>query len=144
VQLEVRGYLRTDHDAVVSLWRSVFPDAPRRNDPVRDIQRKLEHDPELFLVACDAGALVGTAMAGDDGHRGWLHLVAVTPQYQRRGVGRALIAHAERLLAERGCHKLNLQVRASAAEPVAFYQRLGFRIEERVSMGKELAHGPEE
>jgi ribosomal protein S18 acetylase RimI-like enzyme len=138
MQLEVRAYRNQDHDAVVALWRRVFPNAPRRNDPLGDIRRKLEHQPELFLVACARGELAGTAMAGDDGHRGWLHRVAVAPHLQRRGIGRALLEHAERLLAERGCPKLNLQRRASAAEPVAFYQPLGFRVEERISLGKEL------
>ncbi|MBW2270008.1 MAG: GNAT family acetyltransferase [Deltaproteobacteria bacterium] len=139
MQLEVRKYRGTDHDAVVALWRRVFADAPRRNDPVRDIQRKLDHQPELFLVAREPDELVGTAMAGYDGHRGWLHLVAVAPHARKRGIGRALLARAEQLLADLGCPKLNIQVRASAAEPVAFYERLGYRIEERISMGKELA-----
>jgi len=139
MQLDVRAYRDGDHAAVVALWRRVFPDAPARNDPVRDIQRKLDHQPELFLVACEAGQLVGTAMAGDDGHRGWLHLVAVSPERRRAGVGRALLAEAERLLAARGCPKLNIQIRAGAAAPVEFYERLGFEVEARISMGKPLA-----
>jgi ribosomal protein S18 acetylase RimI-like enzyme len=126
---------------VVSLWKVVFPDAPARNDPVHDIARKLKTQPELFLVAVDAERVVGTAMAGFDGHRGWLHLVAVLPERRRSGVGAALMHRAEELLAGMGCPKLNLQVRASSPEAVGFYEKLGYQVEERISMGKVLAPG---
>ncbi len=138
---EVRRYRASDHDAVVRLWRTVFPDAPARNDPVRDIQRNQSHQPELFLVAVHEDSLAGTCMAGFDGHRGWLHLVAVAPELRRRGVGAALLARAEQLLAALGCPKLNLQVRGSTPEAVGFYERLGYQVEDRVSMGKILPPG---
>jgi ribosomal protein S18 acetylase RimI-like enzyme len=139
--MRIRSYRDEDREPVVALWRTVFPDAPARNDPVLDIERKRRVQPELFLVAVADGELVGTAMAGFDGHRGWLHLVAVVPHMRRRGVGAALIARAEELLAERGCPKLNLQVRASTPEAVGFYLRLGYRVEDRISLGKLLPPG---
>ncbi len=73
--MRVRAYRDTDHDGVVSLWREVFPDAPARNVPEFDIARKRNVQPELFLVAVSEARVVGTAMAGFDGHLGWLHLV---------------------------------------------------------------------
>lgn len=139
--VEVRGYRSCDHDAVVQLWRTVFPDAPARNDPVRDIQRKTRHQPELFVVATVDTTLAGTCMAGFDGHRGWLHLVAVAPELQRRGIGKALLQRAEALLAELGCPKLNLQVRGATPEAAGFYERLGYQVEDRISMGKILPPG---
>jgi ribosomal protein S18 acetylase RimI-like enzyme len=139
--MQIRTYRDSDHDDVVSLWKVVFPDAPARNDPVRDIARKRGIQSELFLVAADGGHVVGTAMAGFDGHRGWLHLVAVLPERRRSGVGAALLRRAEELLADMGCPKLNLQVRASSPEAVGFYEKLGYRVEERISMGKVLAPG---
>ena len=84
------------------------------------------------------GALAGTCMAGYDGHRGWVHLVAVHPEHRRCGVGATLMQRAAELLAAAGCPKLNLQVRAGSPEAVAFYESLGFVVEERVSMGKRL------
>ena len=139
--MDVRPYRKEDHDAVVSLWSEVFPHAPPRNDPARDIVRKLEVQPELFLVAVVDGELAGTAMAGFDGHRGWVHLVAVDPRYRRRGVGSALMRRAEALLDAMGCPKLNLQVRPTTPEIVGFYESLGFEVEERISMGKVLSGG---
>jgi len=138
---EIRPFESLDHDAVVLLWRTVFPDAPPRNDPVLDIRRKSLVQPDLFLVATSNDAVVGTCMAGFDGHRGWVHLVAVAPEFRRRGIGAALMCEAETRLADLGCPKLNLQVRASSPEAVGFYRRLGFHVEERISMGKVLPPG---
>ena len=93
---------------------------------------------ELFIVALIENELVGTALGGYDGHRGWVYYVAVNPKFRRRGIGAALMKRVEQDLAELGCPKLNLQVRAENRDVVAFYESLGYRVEERVSMGKRL------
>ena len=136
--MRVRAYCDIDHDGVVSLWREVFPDAPARNVPALDIARKRNVQPELFLVALSEARVVGTAMAGFDGHRGWLHLVAVAPESRRSGVGSALLREAESRLIRLGCPKLNLQLRGANDGLVRFYESLGFGVEERTSMGKVL------
>jgi ribosomal protein S18 acetylase RimI-like enzyme len=64
--------------------------------------------------------------------------LAVEPEVRRRGIGTALMRPVERALAGRGCPKVNLQVLASNAATVAFYEKLGYSVEERVSMGKLL------
>lgn len=137
-EIEIRSYENTDETDVANLWREVFPDAPAWNDPVLDIGRKLTVQPELFFIAMKDRQLVGTAMAGYDGHRGWVYYVVVSPNHRRQGIGSALMGHAEEALREMGCPKLNLQVRASNHEVVAFYRQLGYEIEERVSMAKRL------
>ncbi len=134
----IRPYEETDEAAVVDLWQEVFPDAPAWNDPVSDIRLKLTVQPELFFIAVKDRQLVGTAMAGYDGHRGWVYYVVVSPNHRRQGIGSALMGHTEEALREKGCPKLNLQVRASNHEVVAFYRQLGYEIEERVSMAKRL------
>ena len=136
--VQIRGYAASDETAVARLWREVFPDSSAWNHPETDIRRKLTVQPELFLVATLDTELVGTAMAGFDGHRGWVYYVAVSPRHRRQGIGRALMREVEERLARLGCPKLNLQVRASNEEVVSFYKKLGYRVEERVSMGKRL------
>jgi ribosomal protein S18 acetylase RimI-like enzyme len=137
-ELEIRPYDDADRDAVIALWREVFPDAPAHNDPARDIERKLSVQRELVFVAALDGALIGTAMAGFDGHRGWVYYLAVSPPHRRRGVGSALMRRAERDLAAFGCGKLNLMVRRSNDAVVDFYRALGYETEDRISMGKLL------
>jgi ribosomal protein S18 acetylase RimI-like enzyme len=142
--MTVRPFEESDSEAVAALWRDVFPDAPPWNDPRRDIERKLAIQRELFLVACESDRVVGTAMAGYDGHRGWVYYVAVSPDCRRRGIGAALMRSVEDALAERGCPKLNLQVRSSNRGVVDFYGRLGYEVEDRVSMSKRLLRANEE
>lgn len=137
-QLSIRAYKAADEETVTNLWNEAFPDSPPRNDPATDIRRKRAVQPELFLVGELDGQLVATAMAGYDGHRAWVYYVAVAKEYRRRDFGRAIMSEVERRLREFGAPKLNLQVRSSNAEVVAFYERLGYTIEDRVSMGKKL------
>ena len=77
-------------------------------------------------------------MAGYDGHRGWLYSVAVRQSHRRSGAGKILIKQVERRLAEFGCTKVNLQVRAENAAVAAFYRGLGYEVEDRVSLGKRF------
>lgn len=135
--LLIRPYAASDQTAVVALWQACDLVRPV-NDPLKDIQRKLNTQPELFLVAELEGTIVGTAMAGYEGHRGWINYLAVSPPLQKGGLGRQLMDHAERLLRERGCPKINLQVRTSNRGVIAFYERLGFVQDDVVSLGKRL------
>ena len=136
--MDIRPYKRTEEKEVIELWRVVFPNAPSHNDPGADIRSKLKIQPELFYVAIVDGHLVGTAMSGFDGHRGWVYYVAVHPDYRRRGIGSALMSKVETSLSEIGCSKLNLQIRADNAIVQSFYESLGYRVEDRISMGKRL------
>lgn len=142
--ITIRPLAGGDEAGVAQLWREVFPGAPAWNRPEDDIGRKMAVQRELFLVAEAGGRIVGTAMGGYDGHRGWVYYVAVAPDRQRQGIGTALMGEVERGLARMGCPKLNLQVRAGNEAVLAFYRGLGYEVEERISMGKHLppAAGP--
>jgi ribosomal protein S18 acetylase RimI-like enzyme len=139
VSIEIRTYTASDQDNVVDLWRIVFPDALPHNDPVLDIHRKLAVQPELFLVALQGEDLIGTCMGGFDGHRGWVYLVAVQPEFRRQGIASELMRELEARLLDLGCLKLNLQVRDTTPEAVLFYEHLGYSVEKRTSMGKILS-----
>ena len=123
--------------AVVDLWKECNLTVPQ-NDPVEDIKKKLAFQPELFFVAFSDGKLVGSVMAGYEGHRGWLNYLAVLPSYQKRGYGRRLVERAIAELKRLGCLKLNVQIRESNASEVAFYEHLGFRNDHVVSLGLRL------
>lgn len=135
--LSIRSFQPEDEAAVIRLWQEC--DLLRSyNDPHRDIARKLAVQPDLFLVGLLNDEIVASVMAGYEGHRGWLNYLAVSPDYRRRGFGRELVAEAERRLLKLGCPKINLQVRHSNVQAMAFYSRLGFAPDEVVSMGKRL------
>lgn len=135
--LKIRPFEPTDETEVIGLWQEC--DLSRSwNDPRLDIARKQSALDGLFLVAEMDGSLVGTLMAGYDGHRGSINYVGVLPGRRKMGIGRKLMSAAEDLLLERGCPKINLQVRINNLEAVEFYRRLGYETFEVVDMGKRL------
>src|SRR5262245_52674833 len=123
---------------VINLWQLVFAYRSPHNQPDVAIDRKLAVADELFFVAANNEAVIGTIMAGYDGHRGWIYSLAVHPNQRRRGIGSQLMVHAERALAARGCVKINLQILPENKHVAQFYQSLGYAIEERISMGKPI------
>jgi ribosomal protein S18 acetylase RimI-like enzyme len=135
--MQIRPYTPADETAVIDLWQRCELTRPW-NDPRKDIERKLTVQPELFVVGERQGQIVATAMAGFDGHRGWINYLAVSPEVQKQGLGRQLMSHVEQALMAMGCPKLNLQVRAGNAQALAFYQAIGYGQDEVVSMGKRL------
>lgn len=135
--MQIRSFHPEDEPAVISLWRSCDLIRPW-NDPAKDIRRKLQIRPELFLVGVLDGQIIACVMAGYEGHRGWLNYLAVAPEYQRRGYAKAIVDQAEQLLRAAGCPKINLQIRASNRGVVEFYRHLGYSVDDVVSMGKRL------
>ncbi len=130
----IRKHQKTDRNSLIDLWKTTFPDTPSHNQPDKIIDAKLAVD-DLIFVAEQDGALIGSCMAGYDGHRGWLYAVAVLEEYRRKGIGAELVNTAMAALKELGCIKVNLQIRATKTKVAAFYKSLGFETEERLSMG---------
>jgi ribosomal protein S18 acetylase RimI-like enzyme len=126
----------TDRDQVVELWRNVFGYDTVHNEPNLAISKKLAVNDGLFFVADENTNIVGTIMAGYDGHRGWLYSVAVDPNKRLSGLGSLLVHHAEKALAELGCMKINLQLLDTNKATAAFYRSIGYSVEPRLSMGK--------
>lgn len=136
--MRIRPFLPEDTDAVVALWEAAGLTRPW-NDPRKDIARKASVQPELFVVAeDDSGQVIGSLMAGYDGHRGWMNYLATRPDSRGLGAGRALVEHIEAVLRDRGCPKVSLQVRASNPQVVDFYQHLGYEIDDTIDLGKRL------
>jgi len=137
IQAHIRTYQDADEDAVVELWTACGLVVPQ-NDPHRDIARKFTDSPDLFLVAESGGRLIGSCMVGYEGHRGWINYLAVHPDYQRQGLATRLMAQASSLLTALGCPKINLQIRKSNHAVRAFYESIGYREDEVISMGRRL------
>ena len=127
-----------DRAQVVEVWQRVFGYETAHNEPNFAINKKLAMRDGLFFVAAVGEKVVGTIMAGYDGHRGWIYSVAVLPEYRRRGVGTRLTRHAEERLKSLGCPKINLQILQENKAVEAFYRKLGYDTEQRISMGKKI------
>ena len=135
--LQVRPFTPADEAALVALWHACGLVVPW-NDPHRDIVRKVKAQPDLLLLGLLADRLVASVMVGYDGHRGWINYLAVCPSHRRQGIGARMMDAAETRLRALGCPKIILQVRTSNAQVIEFYNRIGYKTDDVVSMGKRL------
>lgn len=133
----IRQFHSDDTEDVIELWSQCGLVAPQ-NNPKRDIERKLKINPEWFLVGELNGRVIATCMAGYEGHRGWINYLAVSPKCRRQGFATQLMREAVRILKDAGCPKINLQIRTSNTDVIAFYKAIGFRKDDVISMGKRL------
>ncbi len=125
------------HDAAVALWQQTGLTRPW-NDPHADLRRAVTGNSSTVLGAVDQDALLGTAMVGHDGHRGWVYYLAVKPAEQRRGLVRRLMQACEEWVHARDIPKLQLMVRADNTTAAAFYQRLGYADAQVTVLGRRL------
>ena len=133
----IRQFAPNDTNRVIFIWEQC--DLVRNwNNPNFDIQRKLNFQKELFFVGLLNDEIIATAMFGYDGHRGWLNYFAVLPNFQKRGFGKQLMTFGEMALIEKGCPKLNLQIRNDNTKAINFYQNVGYKEDAAVSFGKRL------
>lgn len=135
--MRVRAADEGDRHAVVALWHACGLTRPW-NDPEADFARAIGGEASTVLVAETDGAVVGSVMVGDDGHRGWIYYLAVAPAARRSGLGRQLMAAAEEWLRARGCPKIQLMVREDNAPALDFYAALRLERQSVVTLGRFL------
>nr|BFF10960.1 GNAT family acetyltransferase [Microbacterium flavescens] len=137
MSIDIRQFTPADTEAIVSLWQTAGLTRPW-NDPYADIRRKLTVQPELFLVAEDDSVIVGSVMAGYDGHRGWLYYLASTPERRGEGIARSLVTEAEERLLAMGRPKVQLMVRPDNGVTREFYAALEYEPFDVWATGKRL------
>jgi GNAT superfamily N-acetyltransferase len=133
--VKIAPYRDPDFAAVVALWDACGISNPQ-NDPARDIPFARDAANAMLFVGHRDGRLIGTVLAGHDGHRGWLYKLAVAPDQQGNGFGRALVRHAEDWIAACGLPKVNLMIRDTNLAVRDFYAKLGYAEQPRTVMGK--------
>lgn len=141
MSLATRPVRDADVPALIQLWRACGLTRPW-NDPESDIALARQWPASEILVGESRGAIVASAMAGFDGHRGWMYYVAVRPDLQGHGHGRAIVQAAEDWLREQGCPKVELIIRADNTQVLEIYERVGYKREPRALMSKWLVNPP--
>ncbi|HEY3411138.1 MAG TPA: GNAT family acetyltransferase [Propionicimonas sp.] len=121
----------------VALWTEAGLTRPW-NDAVGDFLRAVAGPSSVVLGIREGGELIGCAMIGHDGHRGWVYYLAVVASARGRGLGRELMAAAEAWLVERGLPKIQFMVRSDNAEVLDFYDHLGYAKQDCVVLGRRL------
>ena len=139
IHSQIIEFNNSEHrDQVIDLWQVVFGYEAAHNSPEVAIDKKLQNRDGLFFVARIDDKVVGTVMAGYDGHRGWIYSIAVHPDNQKQGIGSRLLSFTQEKLEALGCLKVNLQIMEGNEAVQKFYLSNGYFVEQRVSMGKKL------
>ncbi len=138
MQGTIEQALAADAEAVIALWHTCGLTRPW-NDPAADFALAIGGAASTVLVLRHAHAVMGSAMVGFDGHRGWVYYLAVAPALRGQGAGRALMAAAEAWLRDQDAPKVQLMVREENAAALGFYEALGLERQPVVVLGKFLA-----
>jgi GNAT superfamily N-acetyltransferase len=134
--VDVRAFRQADGDGLRELWTAVdFRTTGDDDDGLRTFAKR---NPGLFLVAHQGETIVGSAMGGWDGRRGWIYHVAVTPEHRRTGLATQMVRDIEARLRVLGCWKVNVMVRGGNDDGEGFWAALGYERSDAHQYAREL------
>lgn len=128
----VREMTIADYDAVLALWQQTPGVSVRDADSFGATARYLQRNPGLSFVACDDERIIGCAMSGHDGRRGYLQHLLVLPAFRGRGIASALVAHCLDALLALGIVKSHIDVLCSNYEALAYWQHQGWQLRQDI------------
>lgn len=129
----------SDYPQVLTLWETAGPGIHvRRSDQPEEIKKKLQRDPDLFLLAEMDGQIIGAVLGGYDGRRGIVYHLAVAEAYRQQGIGAELMKELERRLLAKGCIRCYLLVTKDNDSAIQFYEQTGWEQMDLNIYGKDL------
>ena len=137
----IREFREDDYEAVLRVWREAGLTI-RPSDTLPELRKLIARNPGTFLVAEEAGTVVGTVIGAWDGRRAWGYHLTVLPAVRGRGTGQKLMEELERRLRAIGASKLNLLIEAGNAGAAAFYRKLGYTPGDLLFMTRLLSWRP--
>lgn len=126
MEISISEFGLDQYDGVLALWQRCEGVGLSDTDSRESIQAYLYRNPGMSFVAMAEGKTVGAVLAGHDGRRGYIHHLAVHPDWRRQGIGRRLVDRCLKILAELGIQKCHLFIFTSNAEGVAFWKAVGW------------------
>jgi ribosomal protein S18 acetylase RimI-like enzyme len=135
--IKIRDYAKEDRKSVLQLWKECELTHPRE-EPAKDISRRLKAGPDLLLVGSIDDKVVATCMGRCDGNRGWVDYLCVSPSFQRKGTARQLLNATEDRLRKQGCLEINLLIDPENSAAIEFSQRAGYQSMKATLMVKSL------
>ena len=137
--VHLREFRLEDYESVYALWQNAGPGIGLGfADTRKEIAKKLQRDPDLFLIGEEDGKIIGTVIGGFDGRRGLIYHLAVVSSHRHRGLGKALMTEVERRLKDKGCQRCYLLVKRDAEDVLEFYRKIGWDTWDVTIMGKTL------
>jgi ribosomal protein S18 acetylase RimI-like enzyme len=116
-----------DYPPALKLWQGIETGVSvGRSDSLEEIEKKIQRDPDLFLLAEAEGEIIGTVIGGYDGRRGLIYHLAVRQDFRKQGIGDMLLGEVEKRLQARGCVKCYLLIVADNEYAARFYEKHGW------------------
>lgn len=126
-KLQFRPFCEKDYRGVISLWQETeIPCKPRGRDSKEKILKEISNPGTLFLVVEKEKNIIATVLATHDGRKGWVNRLAVSPQYQRRGIAARLLKEAENHLYQCGMEIITCLIEDYNVESMEFFQKKGY------------------
>jgi len=124
--IETREFSIGDYDAALELWQRVEGLEIAEGDDRESVAHFLARNAGLSKVATDGTAIVGIALCGHDGRRGYIYHLAVDPAYQARGVGKRLMDECLDGLRRSGLKRALILVAKDNPRGRKFWRRYGW------------------
>ena len=139
-EVTIRNFIfPQDYPAVYLLWQNAGAGIHlRRSDTPDEIAKKLQRDPDLFLVAECNEQIIGSVIGGFDGRRGFVYHLAVDATHRGAGLGAALMTELEQRLRAKGCLKAYLFIAHENSAVMGFYQHIGWQPMDVIPYAKDL------
>ena len=113
-----------DYQTVYELWQTVGKGVHvGLSDTLVEIEKKLQRDPDLFLLAEADEKIIGSVIGGFDGRRGIIYHLAVSAAFRGLGIGSRLMSEVKTRLRSKGCLKCYLLVTTDNDEAMEFYEK---------------------
>ena len=121
------------YNKIITLWRKAGINVGS-SDTLEEIDRILRRNPDLFLIGKINGKVISVVIGGFDGRRGYVHHLAVDPDYQKMGYGKMIMDELIEKFRKIGAHKIHLFIEKYNKDVVNFYQNLGWEIRDDLIM----------
>lgn len=128
----IREMTIDDYDEVYEMWQITTKRALSKADERDQMERYLKHNAGMSQVAVVDGKIVGTVLAGHDGRRGFIHHMAVLPEFRRKKIGHALAQTAIQKIREQGIDKTHILCYQNNETGQSFWRDFGFEKREDV------------
>jgi len=139
MEIQTREFLINDYEAAVELWKRVEGLDIAEGDDRESIRRFLGQNRGLSRVATDGSTIVGAALCGHDGRRGYIYHLAVDPAYQGRQLGKRLVEECLSGLRRVGLERANILVARDNPRGRDFWRRTGWEeLDGAVAMGIDV------
>jgi ribosomal protein S18 acetylase RimI-like enzyme len=146
MQIEIAPFTIDSYETVLALWQQCEGVGLSDADSRESIHAYINRNPGMSFVATADGTLVGAILAGHDGRRGYIHHLAVRPDWRRQGIGRRLVERCLTILRDSGIKKCHIFIFSNNADGIAFWKSVGWTSRsdiQVISKTVEPSNGPD-